>query len=306
MVPPGGPATPFASVVIPAYRADATLPRCLAACLAQEGVDHEVILVVSADCDDDLPTIPSHPRLRVERRGRRVSAAEARNLGASMARGQVLAFTDADAVPDRRWLAELVAASAGEVAVAGAVLNGTPESAAGTVEWLVEFLDLHPSRPARTAWHGATVNMAVPADLWAEHGPFPTDMGGCEDTLLAVQLRDAGRFTFSGSAQVTHLNRTGWRHVLRNQWRLGVWTARLARRTPHYKMKALVRWWPLAPVAAAGRVVSIYGRVLAWDRANARRSLALLPGVVAAMACWGAGLLVEGFRLQHRVGTRPR
>jgi hypothetical protein len=216
----------------------------------------------------------------------------------------MLVFVDADVIAPPGWLRSLVAASGdGEKAVAGSVVNGTPASAMGTVEYLVEFLDCHPRRPPATAWHGATCNLLVPCHLWARYGPFPEDLDGGEDTLLTVQLRHDGLFRFAGSAPVIHRNRTTFAAVVRHQYEFGRFTARLGRRTRLYKMGALVRHTALAPLAAAGRVVSLYARVAAWDRENLRRALALAPGVLVALSAWGAGLLQEGLR-QDRLARR--
>lgn len=311
MPPVGERAAADISVVVPAYRAQATLGRCVASLLAQD-LDEafEVIVSVSADSVDDLPDLPPDPRLRVLPHVPRLSAAEARNRGVAVATGSVLAFTDADVEAPAGWLRALVEATrATNGCVAGSVRNGTPGSAAGTVEYLVEFFDLHPTRPPRTAWHGATCNLALPRELWDELGPFPEDMGGGEDTLITVAARARGRFTFEPRAEITHHNRTDVAVVLAHQHELGRFTAHLGRRSA-YKLRPLVRYSPLAPVAAVGRVVSLYARVAAWTPRDLPRSLRLLPLVLAAFAAWGSGLLREGLRLDLaalRVGSRsPR
>ena len=291
-------ASPDVSVIVPAYRAERTLRRCVDALLAHEAdVSFEVVVVSSADSADALPSLPTDDRLRVVESPERVAAAEARNRGVSIARGRLLVFTDADAHPEPGWLEALVRASDdGRLAVGGAVRNGTPESAVGTVEYLVEFLDLHPRRPARTAWHGATVNLLVPRPLWDEHGPFPEDLEGGEDTLLTASLRRRGAFRFAGDAVVVHLNRTSFGEVLRHQVMFGRFTAHIGRRGP-YKLRPLVRYTPLAPVAGAGRVVSIYARSLAWAPELRARSLALLPLVAVVLGGWTWGLLSEGLKI---------
>jgi GT2 family glycosyltransferase len=289
------------SIVVPAYRADRTQERCLSSLLGQRTeLRFEVVFVVSADRPDDLPDLGSladDPRLRVLAHGERLSAAAARNAGVGAAAGNLIAFTDADVVAPTGWLDGLVAASpGGRLVVAGAVRNGTPWSLPGTVEYLVEFLDLHPDRPPATAWHGATCNLLVPRTVWRELGPFPEDMDGGEDTLLTVQARARGQFAFAGGCAVFHLNRTGVREVVRHQYGLGRFTAHLGRRGP-YKLRPLVRYTALAPLAAAARVVSTYARVVAWAPELVGRSLLGAPMIIAAFAAWGAGLFREGRRL---------
>jgi glycosyltransferase involved in cell wall biosynthesis len=288
------------SVVVPAYRADATLTECVQSLLHQRFAGRfDVVVVASADSPDGLPTLPSHPLLRVVGRTPRHSAAAARNLGAALSRGRAIAFTDADVVAPPDWLERLTAAGAGGCCVAGSVANGTPDSVAGTVEYLVEFFDLHPARP-RPAWHGGTGNLLVPRVLWEAHGPFPTGMGGCEDTLLTTRLRAAGRFRFAAEASVVHLNRRRLRDVLTHQWAKGATHARLA---------AMLGEAPAAPVSSGvkvtvGRVVYLYRRMAEWTPAELGRALRLAPLVLAAFATWGLGLIVESLRLRRAANAR--
>jgi len=293
------------TVVVPAYRAARTLPAAVAALLAQRtDLVYEVVVVASADRPADLPALPSDDRLRVLTRVPRLGAAAARNLGVGTATGRALAFTDADVVVPPDWLDRLVGAS-GDLAavVAGSVRNGTPDSVAGTAEYLVQFLDLAPERPAATADHGATCNLLVPRALWERYGPFPEDLGGGEDTLLTGAAHRDGRFRFAPDAPVTHLNRTTALAVLAHQWAFGRFTARLARRDPDLRYGWLQRSVPLAPLAAAGRLVSIARRAGAWLPGARRPLLRTAALVVAAVVAWGAGLAAEG--LAAAVTRRP-
>jgi GT2 family glycosyltransferase len=305
---PGPAGSLDVSVIIPAYRAEATLAACVESVLAQDFTGTwEIVLVVSGVEETRDLRLPTDERLTVRRFGPRLQAARARNVAVSYANGRLLAFTDADVVAERDWLRSLVIASnEGQLAVAGSVINGTPRSAMGTVEYLVEFLDCHPSRPPRTAWHGATCNLLLPRAVWDRFGPFPEDLMGGEDTLMTVELRTDGLLTFAGSAAVTHRNRTGFGAVIRHQYEFGQFTARVGRRTRAYKMGFLVRHTALAPIATVGRIVSLYGRVAAWDRDNLGRAFQLAPGILAVLVAWGLGLFREGLRLDLARGPTIR
>lgn len=299
-------------MIVPAYRAERTLARCIESLLAQElDRPHEVVVVASGSWPEELPRMPDDPRLIVVTHVPRLDAAPARNRGVSRARGRLLAFTDADVVCPPGWLTGLIeAAGNGHRCVAGSVANGTPGSALGTVEYLSLFIDLHPRRPARTAWHGATCNLLVPAGLWRELGPFPEDMRGGEDTVLTVRARRRGLFAFAPDVTVTHLNRTELVPMLIHQYEFGAYVARLSRRIP-VRMRVLTRYSPLAPIAAVLRVASIYWRVAAWVPRDLARAVTLLPLLALACLSWGAGLGIEGARLDvkavgDRLGVRRR
>jgi mycofactocin glycosyltransferase len=224
----------------------------------------------------------------------RLPAAVARNLGAELARGQVLAFTDADVVASGDWLQRLHDASDGVACVAGSVANGTPDSVAGTVEYLVEFFDLSPAR-REPSEHGATCNLLVPRRLWAEHGPFPETMDGCEDTWLTTRLLQAGSLRFEPSAVVSHLNRRRMRSVLSHQYALGGSHARLA------SWQGTLSEAPLCAGVAAtvGRIRYLYRQLRRWRAPERFRAVALAPLVIAGFSAWGAGLISESRRLRR-------
>jgi len=120
----------FASVVIPTYRRQGLLARCLAAVIAQCHDEYEVIV---ADDAADVDT-----RRQVEEIAARVPVryvpvagshgpAAARNRGWHAARGDVIAFTDDDTIPDPGWLrAGLAAVAAGADAVSGRTVVPLP------------------------------------------------------------------------------------------------------------------------------------------------------------------------------------
>lgn len=95
------------SVIIPARDCAATLARTLDA-LAEQTFDQpfEVIVVDDGSRDDTPGVAGRHPNLvRLIRNERSLGPGAARNRGVEQARGQVLAFTDADCFPTPIWLA---------------------------------------------------------------------------------------------------------------------------------------------------------------------------------------------------------
>jgi glycosyltransferase involved in cell wall biosynthesis len=97
------------SVVIPAYRAQDTLPYTLAALEAQSYPPH-LLEVVVVDDDDDTPRLElpacRPERTRVVDAGSSWGPANARAAGAAVAEGEVLHWLDADMVPDRDHVAQ--------------------------------------------------------------------------------------------------------------------------------------------------------------------------------------------------------
>ena len=94
---------PFFSVVIPTYERHAMLTRLADRLTMQTWRDFEVIIVDQSDeAWPDLQRLAGLDIVYLRRDVR--SAAMARNAGAALARGRVIAFTDDDCDPIARWL----------------------------------------------------------------------------------------------------------------------------------------------------------------------------------------------------------
>src|SRR6266446_2676402 len=88
------------SVIVPARNSSATLPHVLAAILASElpRDDYELIVVDDASTDGSPEVAARYADTVVRLTGRRSGPAYARNRGAELAQGEVLAFVDSDAM----------------------------------------------------------------------------------------------------------------------------------------------------------------------------------------------------------------
>ncbi|MFO1034109.1 MAG: glycosyltransferase family A protein [Hyphomicrobiales bacterium] len=106
--------TPRASIIVPAYNVAATVRETLAALSRQTFVDFELIVIDDGATDETPALLKAHddPRLRVIRQRNR-GLAGARNSGIHHARGEFIAFCDADDVwePEKleRHIAHLTA-----------------------------------------------------------------------------------------------------------------------------------------------------------------------------------------------------
>ena len=188
-----------ASVIVPAWQAADTLPACLDG-LARQDADGFEVLVVDDGSTDGTAEIAERAGVRLLRTDR-LGPVGARNRGAAEASGDVLAFTDADCVPEPGWL------SAGMACI---------EEGFELVQGLVR-----PARPhgpwERTISVGAEIGLYETANLFLRRSafervggfekPFEIDLGVHfgEDLWLAWRARRAGaRSTFCAQAVVEH------------------------------------------------------------------------------------------------------
>lgn len=289
------------AVVVPAWRAWATLPTVLDALAPQVvGRPGREAVVVDSSGDGTPERIRSGwPWVRVVALAERTLPGRARNLGVAATGAEVVAFLDADAVPAPGWLDALEAAmGAGWDAVAGAVANGTPASRVGTAMWLLEFSEWLPGRRGRPG-HAASCNLAVRREVLEAAGGFPEDLWPGEDTVLSVPLARGGRLGFAPAALVYHHNRTRPRDLFAHQVRLGAAFRSVCATVPF-------RWgWvarrPLAPLAAALRALAVGRRVLG-DRDARWAALRSAPWMAVGLAAWAAGLALGSAEGEGRGG----
>ena len=229
----------------------------------------------------------AHPWLRVVALPERCLPGRARNIGAAQAGGDLLAFLDADAVPEPRWLDRLAASlTPGTDAVAGAILNGTPWHPIGTAGYLLEFSDWLPRRRGAIA-DGASANLLVRRAALDAAGGFAEDLFPGEDTVLTFRIGQQDRLRFAPDAGVRHVNRTSWPEFVLHQRRLGAAFAGVCDRTAFPHRWASRPW--LAPLAAPLRLAALARRV-AWSPTEAAQAIAFLPILMAGSAAWAAGV----------------
>lgn len=133
---------PTASIVIPVLNGEATIGDTLRALHAQagglEGV--EIIVVDNGSTDATIAVVSGYPVRILHEAVRGVSAA--RNHGLREARGEVYINVDADTVPSRVWLREMLAAFSDPsvILVGGRILSLPPQNA---VERYIDQSGLH-------------------------------------------------------------------------------------------------------------------------------------------------------------------
>ena len=299
------------SVVVPARNAGGTIGATIEA-LERQDLDapYEVIVVDDGSRDGTATLAERAAGVAVLVRQDGLGPAAARNRGAAAARAPVLAFTDADCVPEPDWLREGLDAISGHDLVQGVV---TP----------LEQVALHPLD--RSLWITSetglweSANLFVRRELFERIGGFQDwlDYGGAksfgEDTWFGWRARRAGaRTTFSTGAVVRHavFARTFGQFVAEARRRKYFPAA--VRQMPEFRDYVFLRWFlsrrtaafdlALVAVAAAGwtrsaaplagvapYALEVARRALPW-----RRRAPLMAAATVAADAVGFAALVEG------------
>jgi glycosyltransferase involved in cell wall biosynthesis len=128
---------PFVSVIVPTYNRAALLPSLFLALQSQVyRADHLELIVVDNSSDDDTVAVVERwaaalPFPVTFRRKENRGPAASRNLGASLARGDVLAFVDSDCIPEPSWIYSAVRAFTPDVDIVCGSMIGLSSSEPG-------------------------------------------------------------------------------------------------------------------------------------------------------------------------------
>jgi glycosyltransferase involved in cell wall biosynthesis len=250
----------YVSVIVPARDAEPTLDRLIEALREQDcDVSFEVVVVDDGSRDATRVLAGRHaPFVRLVPLPESRGPGAARNAGVAVAKGEVLAFTDADCVPTRRWLARGLAALSGTDMVQGRV---APDPTAQRTPF---------DRTLQVENDGGfyqTANLFVRRHTFAEVGGFrdwalsgrhrdrkwapdrrrgriaQTPIG--EDTLFAWEARRLGASSrFAGDALVHHeVVPGGVRHELRDRWHWSRDMPGLVARVPELRDGVFFKRW---------------------------------------------------------------
>jgi len=192
---------PTFSIIIPTCNRTAGLDACLGAITALDYPRNRLEVIVVDDgsraCirpgDGVLPEEISIKILKQENAG----PAKARNHGAKVARGEFLAFTDDDCMPDREWLRALSKQlqKTPDCAAGGRTINALAENPwAAASQLLVDYLyEYYNQNPARSTLLTSN-NLAVERRCFIEMGGFDESfpVAGGEDREFCAQWTHKG------------------------------------------------------------------------------------------------------------------
>jgi glycosyltransferase involved in cell wall biosynthesis len=201
---------PFTSVIVPVYNDRRRIGVCLAALLDQTYPRdrYEVIVVDDGSTDGTREVVAALPvTLLVEARVRGSYAARNRALRA--AQGEVIAFTDADCIPARQWIAAGVDALEAHAAdLAGGAVHMVTSSNPSGAEIYDSITNMRQDRAIGERQVAKTANLFVRARLFETLGPFADSLpsGGDVDWTRRATRRGY-RLIYAPEAKVTHPTR---------------------------------------------------------------------------------------------------
>lgn len=200
---------PRVSVIVPVYNGERTIGECVESIFAMSfPVDDFELLLIDNASTDGTPKILDryNGRALILHEPKRGPAA-ARNCGLRKAKGEIVAFTDADCVVDRDWLTRIIAALDDPAAgiVGGSIRAIQPCNA---VEEFGERIHDHQlAIEYYSPPYAITMNWASRLSVLEEVGLFDEELLRCEDCDLAFRVVAAGHeIVHEPAAVVYHRN----------------------------------------------------------------------------------------------------
>jgi len=186
---------PRLSVIIPAYNEGRCIRRALISLRRQTIRDFEIIVKDGGSQDDTVQVARKYADRVVSGPDR--SIADARNQGAQHARGDILAFVDADTVVPPKTLERLLQLFDEDRSVVGVSCRKLPIHGDVWDRVLYEFVNLSTLISSWLGIGGAHGNcMLIRREIFSRVGGFNPEIQLAEEQELVRKARRFGRFVF--------------------------------------------------------------------------------------------------------------
>lgn len=228
---------PFISIIIPARDRPEDLIDCLKALKnVRYPQDRLEIIVVDDGSREKIEDSISSADIKIVRNEKSKGAAACRNIGAQIAKGDILAFLDADCIPAEGWLEELVPffQSAGVGAAGGYIDGYYDKTPLERYEKVFSSLNMGKrliiEGKGESGFYVPTANLLVSREAFKSTGSFKEGMEVGEDVDFCWHLRKQGHtLVYTPTGSVAHKHRNKFGRMLKRRFEYGTSEALLYR-----------------------------------------------------------------------------
>ena len=255
--PPRTVSWPTVSIIIPAHGRPTATRACVESLLALDYPAEQLEMIIIDDASEPplAPALENLP-VRLLRQERNIGQSAARNLAASLARGDLLAFIDNDCLATPDWLRVLTPYLADPAMgiVGGRVIAPSATGGVSAFEAVRSPLDMGPVAgevgPNQVVSYLPTCNLIVRRELLLAQGGFDVAMRLGEDVDFIWRTLETGmRACYVPDGQIVHYHRARLWSLLCRRADYGSSEADLQRYHP--KGRRLMRL-PIAGLALLG------------------------------------------------------
>jgi len=207
------------SIIIPSYHSQSFISECIKSLNAQETEEKFEILVINSSQDETSKILKTNfPSIRIFQLEKRIFAGTARNIGIKKAKGEILAFIDADCKASTDWLSKIVFwHKKGYKAVGGSLVNESIDNLYSRAEYPLEILEFSSNNPRREVKFVSAANCSFTREVFDNYGLFPEVRAG-EDLLFCHKIVEKGeKIIFDSEIKVFHKNDIDFKTYVRKQ-----------------------------------------------------------------------------------------
>lgn len=214
---------PFVSVIVPVYNGESVIAQCVESLLAQDypRERYEVVIADNGSTDRTAEIMQKFP-VRFISADRLRTPYAARNDGARLSMGDLLAFCDSDEVAATTWLSRLVAAVKDGYAGAAGLMLGTKTSDGAIADFAAREATFQPGEEEMDIQLAPTGNVIYRRDVFDRLGGFKEDTltGADYDFSLRVTRQTGQKIRFVPGAVVWHHHRSTLKKLLKHEARI--------------------------------------------------------------------------------------
>lgn len=211
------------SIIIASYDSGHLIERCLES-LKNQNTDQPFEIVVVNSSSDGVANLikETFPDVRLYQFPERKFCGDARNFGLSVAKGEIIAFIDADCRAGNNWVDHIIRAhQSPPLAIGGAIANGNPESPVGWAAYFCEFSKWMPGSPVTNMADIAGANMSYKKKAFEEYGLFIEGTYSSDTEFHWRLSRNKNCLQFVPSILVFHHNIDQFGRFLRHEFEHG-------------------------------------------------------------------------------------
>lgn len=183
-----------ASVVIPSYRAERTIEKCLQNILSQTTSGRYEVIVCDSSPGAEVQNIAAQYPVRFIKKTKKIPPGIARNIGAESAQGELLIFIDADIILSPGALEEIWKCyrQGRDVFSIALELDKESKSLSSRVEQYLFFCEYQSGRKSSERKNLPSTVFVIKKELFSSFGGFKSYWRG-EDTEFTERISKAGK-----------------------------------------------------------------------------------------------------------------
>ncbi len=210
---------PYVTVGITVKNSAGTMKACLDSVLKSSYRNFEVLVVDAFSTDGTWEILRGYGK-KINAIKKRGNISVGRNEIIRRARGELIAFTDADCIVDGNWLKNLVAAFLEKNIVAAGGFCGTAKNSNYLQSLIGRELEDRFKHFPKFVSRLPFMNICVRADA-AKKNLLDENLGAAEDADFGYRLSKIGKIIYVPSAEVRHNHRAGLLSFFRQQFNYG-------------------------------------------------------------------------------------